>query len=133
MKEHDTAQGLITVGQMKEIGSAVFQSIPTNLSFRTAEEWKGNKDYLSNQLKKLLREGVPDLVAWQKFFKKYFGKDLNLSILQIPPKQEGFDRVIIIPKGITIGQVYEVCSKNFPCWKWTEDLIGAASQNDRSS
>ena len=43
MKEHDTAQEVITVGQMKEIGSAMFQSIPTNLGFEVAEDWRKNK------------------------------------------------------------------------------------------
>ena len=72
-------------------------------------------------------------IAWQIFFQKYFGLNLDLSNLKIPSKQEGFDRLIIVPEGITPNRIYEACAKNFPCWKWTEDLDKAVVRNDRES
>ena len=71
------------------------------------------------------------LFDWQAFFKKYLEISLDLSNLKIPPKQESFDRLIIIPEGITPNKIYEAYVKNFSCWKWTNDLNNAVAHNDR--
>jgi len=62
------------------------------------------------------------IISWQRFFKKYFNIKINLSNLKIPLKQEGFDRLLIVPKGFTSNQVFEVCKKHFSCEKYGIDL-----------
>ncbi|MEK9170785.1 MAG: hypothetical protein AAB789_00510 [Patescibacteria group bacterium] len=60
------------------------------------------------------------LVAdWQNFYRD-FGIKTDFLNLQIPKKQEGFDRLIIMAQGILPQWYYDQCKKRFLCWKWTE-------------
>lgn len=58
------------------------------------------------------------LAPWVEFYKKYFNLDLKMTKIKIPDHTEGFDRLIIIAKGISINQVYETMQASFPSWKW---------------
>lgn len=42
---------------------------------------------------------------WQRFYRKYFRKIVDFSSVVIPDNPGGFDRVIFIPKGLTIAMV----------------------------
>ena len=68
---------------------------------------------------------------WAAFYKQYFGLDLDLSGVRIPDRQPGFDRLIVVAKGLTLNQVYDVCTKRFPCQRYADDLDKAVSHNDR--
>ena len=69
---------------------------------------------------------------WQTFYKEHFGMNVDFSGVVIPDHQEGFDRILIIAKGLTINQVIEACRKHFKVWTYTEDLDKAVTKNDRS-
>jgi len=76
----------------------------------------------------------PDLVQqWKQFYKKYFNLELDFSNLKIPKKQPGFNRLIIIAQGLALNQVYNVCSQQFTCWKYADDLDEAIVKNERIS
>ena len=68
---------------------------------------------------------------WSSFYKKYFKLELDFSSLKIPEEQPGFKRLIIVAKGLTMNQVYDVCAKNFPSSRYTNDLDTAIASNDR--
>jgi len=53
MKKHQTVQ-IITPGQMKDLASALAQSIPNNLSFAQAEHWLKNKKGLGCKVRDIL-------------------------------------------------------------------------------
>ncbi|MFA6427985.1 MAG: hypothetical protein WCW02_00375 [Candidatus Buchananbacteria bacterium] len=63
---------------------------------------------------KELREYFP-FSNWEKFYKDSLGLDCDLSDVVIPEKKEGFDRLIIVAKNLTIQQVYDKCQELFPC------------------
>lgn len=70
--------------------------------------------------------------GWQSFYKEFFGIELDFSKINIPEKQQGFDRLIVIAKGFTPRQVFEICQKNFPCWCYAGDLDKKTQgRNDR--
>lgn len=71
------------------------------------------------------------LQAWKKFYAKYFGLDLDLSSIKIPERRPGFDRLIVVHKGLTLNRVYDVCAKHFQCWRYADDLDVAIPSNDR--
>ena len=73
------------------------------------------------------------LKDWARFYKEYFNIDADLSDLKIPEKNPGFDRLIIVAKGLTLDQIYNVCAKHFPCWRYTDDLDKAVTHNDRTA
>ena len=68
---------------------------------------------------------------WIAFYRKYFNLDPDLSGLEIPDHQEGFDRLIVVAKGLTLNQVFGVCKKQFPCYRYLEDLDNAIRPDDR--
>ncbi len=71
------------------------------------------------------------IIGWQRFYKKFFNMRVNV---RIPEKQSGFGRLILVPKGIMANQIFEVCQKNFSCWRYTEDLDEAIKgRNDRET
>ena len=73
-------------------------------------------------------EGV--IGEWREFYRKNFGIELEKEI-KIPEKKEGFDRLIIVVKGLTNNTVYDTCAKHFPCWRYAEDLNKAVPTSER--
>lgn len=71
------------------------------------------------------------LLEWERFYKKHFNRTINLSTLVIPPKQEGFNRLLVIAEGITTDQAYDACTKEFSVWRYADDLDKAVPTNDR--
>ena len=59
---------------------------------------------------------------WHNFYRKFFGEKYDFSKVRISAPQPGFDRIIIVAKGMTPNKVFEVMQKHFPCRRYTEDL-----------
>ena len=71
------------------------------------------------------------LVRWETLYRD-LGITADFSGLKIPAKRQGFDRLIAVPRGIKIQQVYDACVGAFKCWKWTnENLDAIVTENDR--
>lgn len=134
MATHEKVQ-LITPGQVRELSAALSRAIPLEMSSDVAQGWIANQGVLAGILK---RELVPPtdysviLVDWQNFYQKFFGLELNLSRVRVPENQVGFDRLIVVVKDLTPNKVYEVCDKNFKCWRYYDDLNSAVTHNDRN-
>src|SRR3989344_6101311 len=158
----------MTLGQMKDLISAVNQAIPTDLTFDQAAKLLGKKKKLGDRIRAAFDDAeevvvvqapsstikvatVPlqgfdiQLQKQTEFFEKYFGFKLDLSSVKIPKHQEGFDRLIIVPQELgqpwklgnrkakvqPLNWLYDVCAKNFKCWRYTEDLDDSISEHDR--
>ncbi|MCR4334708.1 MAG: hypothetical protein NUV47_03220 [Patescibacteria group bacterium] len=72
------------------------------------------------------------LQSWTLFYREEFNQTLDFSVIQIPEKREGFNRLIIVPKGMTMNRAYKACEKHFPCWRYNNDLDTAVPTNDRT-
>ena len=80
-----------------------------------------------NQLGRFLQKQNPfdsilgsvhgQLVSWRLFYRNKFGFELGEVV--IPEPRPGFDRLIVVAKGITVQRVYDQCQKHFKCWKYT--------------
>ncbi len=66
------------------------------------------------------------------FLQKFFEIELDFSNIRIPEKQPGFDRLIVVPKGLILNLVYDKCAENFPCSRYADDLDKAVILNDRN-
>jgi len=71
------------------------------------------------------------LLDWRKFYEKYFKFELDFSKSQVPKQQIEFNRLIIVTQRLTLNQIYNVCAKRFPCWRYVGDLDKAVTKNDR--
>ena len=69
---------------------------------------------------------------WQSFYQE-LGITLDPSGLMIPERKPGFDRLIVVAKGMTNNRAYDECKKRFSCWKYTNDLDKAVPTNDRDA
>ncbi len=68
--------------------------------------------------------GLGRLISeWEKFYKNLFGIKADFSNLQIPKKQKGFDRLIVMAQGITPQTAFNKCEELFPCQKWTNRIL----------
>ena len=68
---------------------------------------------------------------WQRFYQKYFPElTIDLSNVVIPTR-EGFNRAIIVAKGLSLNRVLEVCAAHFPVSKSHEDMDAAVPTNER--
>ncbi len=69
------------------------------------------------------------LANWGDFYQKFFGIDLDLTDLRIPEKVEGFDRLIVIGKGIRLNQVWNAYKdQKIPTWQWWGGSLENAMQ-----
>lgn len=75
-------------------------------------------------------QGISSLLAdWQDFWSDV--GQFDFSSIRVPKMVPGFARAIIVPQGHTLNREYELCKALFPCWRWTEDLDGAVTENER--
>jgi len=73
------------------------------------------------------------LSDWQNFYNDVFGIETDFSNLQIPEKQLGFDRLIIVAKGMTPQKLYDKCKELFSCWKWTDKNLDEIVESERTA
>ena len=98
------------------------------------------------ELKKFLRQeptfevplmGTTDQLArWQKLFENS-GIDCAVGQVTLPERQPGFDRLIVVPKGLSVNKLVEIMLERFDMWYDTEDndqaITHAIINSDRSN
>jgi len=125
--------------QIKDIHKFLLDIVPNKLSHRDAQRMIANKGKLQKKLRNVVNEYLEaspyeqQLLSWQDFYREYFGMELDFSEIEIPETKDGFDRLIVIAKGITVNQVYDACAKRFSCWRYVNDLDKDVPTNDRTS
>ena len=76
------------------------------------------------------------LERWQKFYREVFGfksafLKREFKKLRVPAGRDGFERLLVILKGLECNQVFDICAKRFTSSRWTDDLNSAIVENDR--
>lgn len=67
--------------------------------------------------------GVSELMhEWKQFYCDVFGLEKDFSGIRIPEKQKGFDRLLIIAKGMTPMKLYNKIAELMPARKYFDDL-----------
>lgn len=95
---------------------------------------RGLQMLIEGQMTVVLDKDIPALLSdWKNFYNDVFGIKADFSDLQIPKKQSGFDRLIIVVKGMTLQLLYDKCKELFPCWKWTEDNLNEIVESERTA
>ena len=70
------------------------------------------------------------LLQWEKFFNQVFGLEVNLLDVKIPRKRRGFDRIIVVPQGLTLNQVIQACKDRFQVYCYWNDLDKSITVDD---
>lgn len=133
-------QTVLSIGQMKELICAIIQGVQIDLSVKEAQYWIGNKGELAGKIKAIFKQESELVVSdisvllsdWQNFYSE-LGIEADFSNLKIPEKQPGFDRLIIVAKGMTPQLLYDKCKELFPCWKWTDENLNKIVESERTA
>lgn len=59
------------------------------------------------------------LVDWATFYRDIFGIEVDFSDLGVPKRRLGFDRLIVVAKGMGPERVFQKCQEHFQCRKYT--------------
>jgi len=70
---------------------------------------------------------------WKDFYKETFGIESDFSKIEIPKKQEGFERLIIMEKGMTAQKLFDKCRELFSAYKYTEKDLDEIITSDRNA
>jgi len=109
--------------KVKSLGASG-DCVQSAINDRNHRLWLAVENSLKPSLDFILR-------SWQTFYRTYLGKEVDFSGLILPDKQTGFDRSIILVRGLTMNQVYDACAAAFPCWRYSDDLDATVAKNDR--
>lgn len=67
---------------------------------------------------------VEELLAdWVTFYREVFGEEVDFSGLKVPERRQGFDRLIVVARGMSPERVFQKCHEHFRCWKYTNQSL----------
>lgn len=77
------------------------------------------------------------LTSWTALYTE-LGVVFDPAQIKMPTHREGFDRLIVVPKGMMAQKAFELCSARFGgnCWKYTSsslDQVVPEDKNDRTA
>ena len=124
---------MATGPQMKDVYATAIQAVP-ELTFEEATMFLRDKSTHIAKIRACFPKATTknDVVAsWELFYREIFSLTVDLSMLKLPPRREGFDRLIVVAEGLTPNQVYATCEKHFPCSSYYKDLDASVPKNDR--
>ena len=86
---------------------------------------------ISSKKEKLTGELPETIKPWQEFYQKTFRITPDFSKLEIPEKREGFDKLLVIAKGMTPQKLFDQCKELFPAEKDTKKDLDEIITSDR--
>ena len=121
-------------GQTLELVSAILNSLPRDmtddeevLDRQTGAQWSLAKKLAKGCISVTLNFTI---AAWQSFYHDYLSLDVDL-FGRHPPHQPGFERVIVIPQGLTPNKVVTAMKKHFSVYTYVNDLDRDVPTNER--
>ncbi|OGZ83261.1 MAG: hypothetical protein A2416_00380 [Candidatus Staskawiczbacteria bacterium RIFOXYC1_FULL_37_52] len=74
------------------------------------------------------------LEDWVKFYQDVFQLKLTFNgALIVPARKPGFDRLLVLAKGMTPQRLYDKCDELFPSWKYTDSNLDEVIKSDRTA
>lgn len=70
---------------------------------------------------------------WENFYRDTFKIKSNFSQIEIPEKREGFEKLIIMEKGLTAQKLFDKCKELFLSRKRTDKNLDKVVTSDRSA
>lgn len=128
MKTRQTVQNPLTAGEIRDLHVSVLAQMPLNLDPVKVRADLKNKSNLGCALGKFFRDryakqALVDTVAWTDFYRRIFGKEVDLANLNVPAKPEYECWPIVIVPGTTNNDVFDTCKKQFgKAWRYVDDL-----------
>lgn len=137
MLKHKTVQ-TVTPGQVKELASALVESLPVDLSADRAQYWIGKKSKLSHEIRKVLVEETtrsrveyaPLVLEQVQFYKEVMDREIHPDWIKLPSEHNGFGWILHMLDELTPMQIWAVLEKKMPSWKYWGNLDEIVSDRD---
>ena len=129
MSKRQTVQDPLSANEIFELGVTLFQMMPRTLDATKVRADLTNKSGLGRALGEFLREryavrsDFPEAAAWTDFYRRIFGREVDLAGLQVPAKPEHPCWPVVMVQGIANNDAFDACKKQFgKAWSYTDDL-----------
>lgn len=130
-----------STAQVLELAGIFTKNLPINeMDFDLIQNWIENPKAIAKGLREMLIPLVVDitdvmvasmLADWQQFWANE-GIEIDITQVKVPARRLGFDRLLVIPQGMTAEKAFQLCKKYFACWKYTDkSLDEVVSKDDR--
>jgi len=83
------------------------------------------------RMQAILQSGVRS--EWEDFYRRVLGIGVDLSHLALPAPKQGFNKVLIIARGLRLSRLIHACEERFPVRCYWNNLDSAISRNERDS
>jgi len=129
MKKCETVQNPLTAGEIRDLNVAVLAQMPLNLDPEKVRADLKSKTSLGRALGKFFRNRYAaspeflDAASWIDFYRRIFGKEIDLVDLHVSTKPEYECWPIVIVPGILNNDTFDACKKQFSkAWRYMDDL-----------
>ena len=122
-KEHELLLKLEAAGLDDKLAQKVIDSKGNELAAKMMRLIQGDGS-------ELFATPYHSLIFRQDFWQRH-GVDADFTGLVIPAKKTGFDRLLVIPQGLTINKAITLCRKKFDVWAYVDNLDRDVNKNDR--
>lgn len=129
LMKRETVQNPLTAGEIRDLHIAVLAQMPLNLDSAKVRADLKKKTALGRDLGKFFHDRYaaqlefPDVDKWADFYRRIFGKEVNLANLHVPAKPEYECWPIVMVPGISNNDAFDACKKQFgKAWRYEGDL-----------
>lgn len=129
MNKRETVQNQLTAGEIRDLYIAILAQMPLNLEPAKVRADLKNKTALGRELGKFLRNRYdtllefPDTAKWVDFYRRIFGKEVDLTNVHAPIKPEYECWPIVMVPDILNNYAFDACKKQFgKAWRYEDDL-----------
>lgn len=103
--------------------------------FRRVKEGTLNPEVVLSEIQCMIQGEIALpvlLVDWENFYGQVFQMSVSFSKLIVPPRQRGFNRLVIMAPGMTAQRLYRKCIDLFPSWAAKDCNLDFLVRNERS-
>lgn len=105
-------------GEFQNFAGAVMKALPHDLDPEVMKGWIDDPKTLGKVLRRVLSHPVgrgvkQQVISWRDFYKTHFTIDIDALSLVIPDSIPGFDRLIVVARGLSPHDVFKVSHRVF--------------------
>ena len=131
--KRETVQNPLKAGEIRDLHLAVLAQMPLNLDSAKVRADLKSKTSLGRALCEFFhsryaaQSEFPDAASWVDFYRRIFGKEVDLANLHVPDKPdygpEHEPCAILMVPGVTNNDAFDACKKQFDkAWRYADDL-----------
>jgi hypothetical protein len=128
MKPRQIVQNPLTSGEIRDLHLLALAQMPLDLDPVKVRTDLAHKKSLGRDLGKFFRDRYAtqtliDTAVWIDFYRRIFGKEVDLANLHVPTKPEYECWPIVMVPSVSNNDAFDACKKQFgKTWRYADDL-----------